>query len=128
MASTKRIAAGLLTGIGFVLITFGQVVLEPWASPRFHLLIAGVGVVLLSGGGLWWESRRHVDGEYDDREMAIRYRSGWLAFWVLTATAFGLGSVELFSTWRLPPGGTNLLGAGGIALMVAGHFLLKRRR
>lgn len=127
MASTRRIAAGVLVGTGFVLITFVQRALEPWASPRLHVLAAGVGVVLLSIGGLWWESRRHVDGVYDDREMAIRYRAGWLAFWVVAATAFGLGSVELFSTWRLPPGGANLLGAGGIGLQSAGHFILKRR-
>lgn len=127
MASVHRIAAATLAGTGLMLITVGQVVLESWATNRVHLLVAGVGVVLLSTGGLWLESLRHVEGEYDERQMAIRYRSGWLTCWVLITTILALWIVQLFSSWRGSVGVFAVLGVGGAGLQGVGHVILKRR-
>lgn len=126
MLTTNRTAAATLTGIGFLLITFGQVVIESWATNNVHLLVAIVGVVLMGAGGIWWEWLRNVEGEYDERQMAIRYRSGWITFQVLIVMIWGLWSLQFFSTWRLPPSGFALLGAGGFAMQSASHIVLKR--
>ncbi|WP_227355890.1 hypothetical protein [Haladaptatus salinisoli] len=127
MYSIQRIGAIAVLGIGFVLITFVPAGLESRATRGLIVGLAIAGGVLLSIGRLWFERIRYSEGEYDERQMAIQYQSGWVVFWILISSIFVIWSIGFFTDMRLPPGAFALLGAGGILLQSASHVLLKRR-
>lgn len=91
------------------------------------MVLAITGVILISIGRLWFERILDIEGDYDERQMAIRYRSGWVVSWVLIPTIWAIWSIEFFTNMRLPQGWFALLGTGGFLLQSASHVLLKRR-
>lgn len=126
MPSIQRVGAIAILGIGFLLLTFVPAALESRALPDLLVVLAIVGGVLMTIGILWDERIRYNEGEYDERQMAIRYRSGWVVFWVLMSTIWTIWSIEFFTDMRLPQGWFALLGAGGVFLHSASLALLKR--
>lgn len=127
MYSTKRAGAMAVLGIGFLLITFIPAALESRALPDLIVGLAIAGGVLISIGRLWLDSIRYSEGELDERQMAIQYRSGWVLSWVLISTIWAIWSIEFFTDMRLPEGWSGLLGTGAVLLQSASHVLLKRR-
>lgn len=117
----------MLWGIGFLLIAVVPSVLESRVPTGVHLILGGAAVLFLSSGKIWWESELRSEGEYDERQIAIRYRSGWLTFWVLTWAIWGLWSVQHFSTWQASADVFLVLGLGALGLQRVGHVILKRR-
>lgn len=126
MYSTSRIGAIVVLGIGGLLITFVPATLESRVSPDLIMILAIAGAVFLSSGRLWFEKILTREGDYDDRWMIIRYRSGWVVAWVLLSTIWAIWSIEFFTEMRLPQGWFALLGTGGIVLQGTCQFLLKR--
>lgn len=126
MYTRQRIGAIAVLGIGFLLITFVPAALESRATPELIVILVIAGVVLLSTGRMRFERILASEGEYDERQMAIRYRSGWVVSWVLISTIWGLWSIEFFTDLRLPEGWFAVLGVGGFLLQGATHVLLKR--
>ena len=127
MFTTQRVGAIAFLGIGFLLITFVPAAIHSWAATDLIVVLAIAGVVFLSTGKLWFERTRDIEGDYDERQMAIRYRSGWVAFWILIPTIWAIWSIEFFTDMRLLPGAFSLIGLGGFLLQSASHVLLKRR-
>lgn len=126
MYSTQRVGAIAVLGIGGLLITFVPAALESRATTNLIVVIAIAGGVLISTGRLWFERILASEGDYDERQMAIRYRSGWVVFWILLSTIWAIWSIEFFTDMRLPQGWFALLGAGGFLLQRTSHVLLKR--
>ncbi|MFC6823752.1 hypothetical protein [Halopelagius fulvigenes] len=90
------------------------------------VVLAIVGAVLISSGRLWFERILASEGDYDERQMEIRYRSGWVVFWILLSTIWAIWSIEFFTDVRLPEGWFALLGVGGFLLQGASQVLFKR--
>ncbi|XVH31257.1 hypothetical protein ACNS7O_12800 [Haloferacaceae archaeon DSL9] len=126
MHSIQRVSAITVLGIGGLLITFVPAALESRATTDFIMMLAIAGAVLISSGRLWFERILASEGDYDERQMAIRYRSGWVVSWILLSTIWAIWSIEFFTDMRLPQGWFALLGAGGFLLQGASHILFKR--
>ncbi|WP_264556445.1 hypothetical protein [Halocatena marina] len=126
MYTRQRVGAISILGIGFLLITFVPAALESRGATDLIVGLAITGGVLLSTGNLWLERVLASEGEYDERQIAIRYRSGWIVFWILISTIWAIWSIEFFTDLRLPEGWFAVLGAGGFLLQSATHVLLKR--
>lgn len=126
MYTTQRVGAFTILGIGGLLITFVPAALESRATTSLIVVLAIAGVVLVSSGRLWFERILANEGNYDERQMAIRYRSGWVVSWVLLSAIWGIWSIEFFTDVRLPQGWFALLGTGGFLLQGASHVLFKR--
>lgn len=117
----------MILGIGFVLITFVPAALQSRATTGFIVVLAIAGGILLSIDRLWLERILAREGDYDEQQMAIRYRSSWVVLWVLIPTIWVIWSIEFFTDLRLPQGWFALLGLGAFLLQSASHTLLKRR-
>lgn len=127
MVAKRRTVAVVVWGVGFLLLAVVPSILESRITTGVHLVLGGAAVLFLSSGKIWWESELHTGGEYDERQMSIRYRSGWLSFWVLAWVIWGLWSVQNFSTWQASADVFLVLGLGALGLQGVGHVILKRR-
>lgn len=126
MITPKRIAVAALGVLGFFLITFVPLSIRSWASAELLAALAVTGGILFSAGGMGIERLRQIEGDYDERQTEIRFRSGWYAFWFVMAPVWAMFSIRLFTELMIPLWAFAIVGPGGLAVQWAIVLFLSR--